>query len=295
MSALPDKHFLSWGWGLPSSWLSPHSAFCTSHSGAWLEKAHEGQALFNWCYQWRTCWRLQTKNGYNSGVLSETGRVSSAAKPFLLWVVGGSPPLDCHFPSTGLLQTEGLLCLCPSQGENGPCLADPKGWTNTPLSILPPLSFQGCLDVAGFPDGTRYAGLDSCCWTEQMGRICIFPSLHTPSRALSRATQLVAVCSRVSVGAAFDKSGCCCLSHELCLPLLIPPTKCMDLLGSQCCQWNHHLALEHFGSLELDLSALFSINRALVASSGANVRALWICAKVVHAGGCLLRGGAAMR
>lgn len=169
-------------------------------------------------------------------MLSETGRVSSAAKPFLPQVVGSSP-LDCHFPSTGLLQTEGLLCQCPSQGENGPCLADPKGWNNTPLSILPLLSSQGCLDVTGFPDGTSHACLESCCWTEQMGRICVSPSLHSPSRALSRATQLVTVCSRVSVGTALDKSGYCCLTHELCLPLLIPSTKCIDLLGSQwCCQ-----------------------------------------------------------
>lgn len=75
------------------------------------------------------------------------------------------------------------------------------------------------------------------------------------------------------------------------------PAKCTDLCTWNC-QSNQHLPLEHLGSVELDLSALFSINRAFFASSGANVRALWTCAKGFGACWCvlwLLRCGDAMR
>lgn len=151
------------------------------------------------------------------------GRVSSAAKPFLLQVVGSSP-LDCHFPSTGLLQTEGLLCQCPSQGENGPCLADPKGWNNTPLSILPLLSSQGCLDVAGFPDGTSHACLESCCWTEQMAEsVYLPPFIHQvghcpepPSLSQSAAGCLWAQhWTKVAAAVSLMSSACPCSSHLL--------------------------------------------------------------------------------
>lgn len=144
-----------------------------------------------------------------------------------------------------------------------------------PSFLLPKM--LGC----AIPDGSRHAGLGRCCWTEQMAQsVCVSPFTHQV-RTLSRGPQLVTICSRVSVSTALDTRGCCCLSHGLCLPFLIPSSKCMDTLGSQeSCQRDHHLPLEHFGSVELDLSVLFSINRAFfLASSGANVRDLWICAK----------------
>lgn len=106
-------------------------------------------------------------------------------------------------------------------------------------------------------------------WAES---VCVSPFTHQVGHCPEPPS--------LSQSAALDTSGCCCLSHGLCLPFLILPAECMDLLGSQwSCQRNHPLPLEHFGSVELDLPALFSINRAFVASSGANVRALWICAK----------------
>lgn len=132
-------------------------------------------------------------------------------------------------------------------------------------------------DVPGFSDGSSQAGLESCCWPE-LGTVCVSVPSHTRQDpvqsppACHRLQQGVCECSWTRVAAA----GSC----RLCLPLLIPPSTCMDLLGSQWrCQRNHHLPLEHFGSVGLDLSALFSVNRAFFTSSGANVRALWICAE----------------
>lgn len=108
------------------------------------------------------------------------------------------------------------------------------------------------------------AGLEACCCSllqqESIGSgLHLAHILCRPGRMLSRATQLDTVCSRTSVRAAVGRSGYCCLSHGLCLPLLILPAKCMGLLKMQCRgQSRHHLPLEHLRSGELNLPALLS-------------------------------------
>lgn len=126
-----------------------------------------------------------------TGVLSETGRVSSAAKPresqpFPPQLDGGSPPLDLCFLSTALLRAEGLLCLCPSQGENGHCLADPWGWTKTALSILPLLSSPS--KDAGMWQASLLAA-DVQVWRAAAGQskwavcVCLSPFTHQAGHA----------------------------------------------------------------------------------------------------------------
>lgn len=108
------------------------------------------------------------------------------------------------------------------------------------------------------------AGLEACCCSllqqERVGSgLCLAHALCRPGRMLSRATQLGTVCSRTSRRAAVARSGCCRLSHGLCLTLLVLPAKCMGLLDIQCSGQSHcHLPLEHPRSGEHDLPALLS-------------------------------------
>lgn len=167
--------------------------------------------------------------------------------------------------------------------EKGHCLGWTKDWTlrdgpglPCPFSLFSPSKdawmWQASLMAEDMQVWRAAAGQS---WAQS---VCVsFPS-HTLD-----PVQSPPACHRLQPGVCELIAGYEWLLLSLSWALLALAqvvSKCMNLPGSQwSCQRNHHLLLEHFGSVELDPSALFSIKRAFIANSGANVRSLWICAE----------------